>query len=111
VADQLDIDGPAAPPRDNGELVFDAPWQGRAFAVTVSLHEDGRLEWDDFRRELVVQLADAADAEPGTYWAAWLRATESVVERLDLVRSDERVDRLETYRRRPPGHDHDHGHG
>ena len=29
----LDPAGPAAPPRDNGELVFAAPWEGQAFGV------------------------------------------------------------------------------
>ncbi|MFD9651474.1 hypothetical protein [Streptomyces mirabilis] len=27
----LDIEGPAAPPRSNGELVFAEPWESRAF--------------------------------------------------------------------------------
>jgi hypothetical protein len=28
-----------APPRDNGELTFEAPWQGRAFGMAVALQE------------------------------------------------------------------------
>ena len=108
MAEQLDVDGPAAPPRDNGELVFAAPWQGRAFAVTVALHEDGRFAWDDFRDELIGELAGAADADPDTYWGAWLRAIETVLARHRLVSPAERADRLATYAARPEGHDHDH---
>ena len=34
---ELDRDGPAAPPRRNGELVFAAPWERRLFGVTMAL--------------------------------------------------------------------------
>ena len=33
----LDVDGPAAPPRSNGELAFNAPWERRVFGVTMAL--------------------------------------------------------------------------
>ena len=39
----LDSAGPAAPPRDNGELVFTAPWQSQAFGVALALY-DAALE-------------------------------------------------------------------
>ena len=35
--DPLDTEGPAAPPRANGELVFTAPWQSRIFGTTMHL--------------------------------------------------------------------------
>jgi nitrile hydratase accessory protein len=111
VADQLDVDGPAAPPRDNGELVFSAPWQGRAFAMAVALHEAGRFAWDDFRRELIAELEAAGDAEPATYWSAWLRAAETVLARCQLLDRDEQARRLLALAARPAGHDHDHRHG
>ena len=34
----LDSSGPAAPPRDNGELVFAAPWESRAFGLALALN-------------------------------------------------------------------------
>ena len=46
---KLDVDGPAAPPRSNGELVFAAPWQARAFGICVAVLEREGLGWDDFR--------------------------------------------------------------
>ena len=103
--DGLNEEGPAAPPRDNGELVFAAPWQGRAFGLTVALHQAGRFEWDEFRDRLIAELADATDADPSTYWSAWLRATEAVVTARSLVEPQELDDRRESYR---SGHDHDH---
>jgi Nitrile hydratase beta subunit len=51
---------PLAPPRVNGELVFDAPWQARAFGMAVALLERQELGWDVFRRHLV----SAIDAHP-----------------------------------------------
>ena len=41
---QLDIEGPAAPPRSNGELVFAAPWESRAFGLAMALHDGGLFE-------------------------------------------------------------------
>jgi hypothetical protein len=35
----LDIEGPVAPPRSNGELVFAEPWESRAFAAALALYE------------------------------------------------------------------------
>ena len=37
----LDSDGPAAPPRRNGELAFEAPWESRLFGVTMALVRSG----------------------------------------------------------------------
>jgi hypothetical protein len=58
----VDIDGPAAPPRRNGELTFDAPWQGRAFGMAVALLERQGFGWDAFRRHLVAAIAATPDA-------------------------------------------------
>lgn len=56
----VDVDGhgATAPPRQNGELVFDAPWQGRAFGLCVALLEREELGWDAFRPYLVAQLGE-----------------------------------------------------
>ncbi|HMG26455.1 MAG TPA: nitrile hydratase accessory protein, partial [Acidimicrobiia bacterium] len=48
--------GTAALPRDNGELVFDAPWQGRVLAMALAVVEERGLEWDDFRRRLIAAI-------------------------------------------------------
>ena len=46
----LDIEGPAAPPRSNGELVFAEPWESRAFGMAVTLYEAGVLTGRNSRR-------------------------------------------------------------
>jgi nitrile hydratase accessory protein len=82
--------GPAALPRRNGELVFDAPWQGRAFGMAVALHDQGAFAWEEFRAALIAEIA-AAEARGGRfeYYEAWLAALEGVLAGRALVRADE----------------------
>ena len=49
--------GSAAPPRANGELVFEAPWESRIFGLTLALFEDGRFEWQEFQSHLIEAIA------------------------------------------------------
>jgi nitrile hydratase accessory protein len=70
------MDGPGSLPRDNGELVFAAPWEARALALAVALVERLDLPWDAFRRRLIVAVTDA----PGRpYYESWAIALESLV--------------------------------
>jgi len=69
------MDGAAALPRKNGELVFAAPWEGRAFGLAVVLSDKGAYEWNDFRTRLVEQIGSA----DGPYYESWLAALERVV--------------------------------
>ncbi|MGH7776585.1 MAG: nitrile hydratase accessory protein [Candidatus Dormibacterales bacterium] len=71
-----DMPGAAALPRRNGELVFEAPWQSRAFGVALALHEQRLYEWDEFRDRLVEEIARGED---GAYYESWLRSLERLV--------------------------------
>jgi nitrile hydratase accessory protein len=76
------MEGPVAPPRSNGELIFSAPWEGRAFALAVAVVEHTGLDWDAFR----LRLIDAIAAEPDRpYYESWAAALESLVVGLDLT--------------------------
>jgi nitrile hydratase accessory protein len=101
----LDISGPTAPPRANGELVFAAPWESRAFGLAVTLAADGRFAWDDFRARLVARIAEAPAAP---YYERWLAALEDVLAAADLVDADDRARRAGALAERAPGHDHAH---
>jgi nitrile hydratase accessory protein len=114
----LDIDGPAAPPRSNGELVFAEPWESRAFGLAMSLNASGVFEWEDFRRQLITAVADAereaTDDEPYSYYRCWLLALERVLDAGGVVSTEQLRVRAEELEARPAGHDHDadgHGHG
>src|SRR5262245_52053114 len=106
----LDIDGPAAPPRSNGELVFSQPWESRAFGMAVSLSEAGTFSWPEFQAALVARIrawenAPAHD-EPRNYYELWLAALEDVLVGLRAVSTDEVTARAQALAQRPSGHDH-----
>ncbi len=115
----LEIDGPAAPPRDNGELIFAEPWESRAFGLAVTLQDAGTFTWDDFRDHLVARIAEWERSHPPgecySYYRCWLQALESVVTERGLVGAGEVEGRAGELAERPAGHDHadgeDHGHG
>ena len=69
-------------PRDNGELVFDAPWQARALAIAVAVVERLGLPWDAFRHRLMASIAEDAHRP---YYESWTRALESLVVAEDLA--------------------------
>jgi nitrile hydratase accessory protein len=86
------MDGAAALPRSNGELVFETPWESRAFGIAVALHGDRRFDWEEFRGELIDEItrADAEasqspQAEGSTYYERWLLSLESVLVARGLV--------------------------
>ena len=114
----LDSAGPAAPPRDNGELVFAAPWESRAFGVALALHDSGRIDWEDFRQSLIGEIAAWEAAHPSgegwSYYECWLRSLERVVSAKGLVGAEDLRERLTVLAARPAGHDHGeaghHGH-
>lgn len=113
-AKDLDATGPAAPPRKNGELLFEAPWESRAFGVAVALCEQGAFEWVEFQRLLIEEIAkherERGQGEPYRYYACWLAALERLLAARALCTGGE-VDALSrTLAARPPGHDHDHDH-
>ena len=75
-----DMGGAAALPRANGELVFEAPWEGRIFALTVALHEQGLYQWDEFRRRLIDEIAAAAAGDTAsTYYERWLASFDGLL--------------------------------
>jgi nitrile hydratase accessory protein len=94
-----DLEASVSPPRDNGEIVFAAPWERRAFGLTLALCRSGRCDWEAFRARLIARIAEDEERD---YWASWAAALEDV---LPIERGD--VDALErAYRARPHGHDH-----
>lgn len=114
----LDIDGPAAPPRSNGELVFAEPWESRAFGMAVSLHEAGALSWPAFQAALIARIGawetESTPDEPWNYYQLWLAALEDVLVGLRAVSTDEVTVRSHALAQRAADHDHrdhhDHPH-
>ena len=88
------LEGPVALPRKNGELVFQAPWEGRAFGIAVALHERGAYSWDEFRDRLVQRIGEGSPA----YYESWLAALESIVMARGLVALEELEARAREFR-------------
>ncbi len=107
MAEHPDLDGPAAPPRRNGELVFAEPWESRVFGLTMAMHEVGAFAWEEFRSRLIDEIGrDAADVEGQRYWLAWRRAFESLLRARGVCTSGDLDARIHALAARPPGHDH-----
>ena len=70
-------------PQDCGEPVFAEPWQARAFAMALALHQRGLFSWPEWAEALSLQIAAAqaaGDADLGdTYYRHWLAALEALV--------------------------------
>ena len=70
-------------PRDDKGPVFRAPWEARAFAMALVLHERGVYTWGEWAGALsaAIQRAQAqGDPDSGqTYYVHWLDALEHLV--------------------------------
>ncbi|MFJ9733591.1 nitrile hydratase accessory protein [Streptomyces sp. NPDC101171] len=106
----LDIEGPAAPPRSNGELIFAEPWESRAFGMALSLYEAKAFTWPQFQAALISRIAAweaaAAPNEPYNYYRLWLAALEDVLADVRAVSEDEITARTLALAQRPAGYDH-----
>ena len=84
------MDADAWLPRKNGELVFEAPWEGRAFGMAVALNEDGQYEWQDFQSRLVDEIAEAErNDDSSTYYERWLASLEKLLLDKRIVTAEE----------------------
>ena len=106
-------------PRRNGELVFTAPWQARAFGVAVALCEQKGIGWEAFRSRLIEEIGawereHGAEAPGWDYYERWLASLDRLVLELGIVDGAEveaRMQRIAHADRHDHDHDHDHGHG
>jgi nitrile hydratase accessory protein len=73
-------------PLDAGSPTFKEPWEAKAFAMTLALHQRGLFTWPQWAEALSQQIAlaqAAGDADLGdTYYQHWLLALESLVKDL-----------------------------
>ncbi|MCC5887321.1 MAG: nitrile hydratase accessory protein [Gammaproteobacteria bacterium] len=106
----IDSDAPEAPPSANGELLFEAPWEARAFGMAVSLADAGCFTWDEFRARLMEAIAawerQAAPGTPYPYYDCWLTALTAIVTEKGLGGAGDLALRAEALAARPHGHDH-----
>ena len=84
-------------PRDDDGPVFREPWEAQAFAMTLTLHEQGHFTWPEWAERLGAEITAAqarGDPDLGdTYYLHWLKALEGLVALKDIVSPDELVRR------------------
>lgn len=84
--------GDAPLPRKSGELVFHDEWERRAFALAVSLAEQGLFEWQEFQHQLIVSVGEAERSDPQRpsrgYYESWLVSLERLLEKKRLLRNE-----------------------
>jgi nitrile hydratase accessory protein len=81
----VDMRGRGALPRSNGELVFAAPWEGRAMAMAIGVVKALGLTWEEFRLRLIAEIS-AHPERP--YYENWLAALEHLVIDTGAVSAD-----------------------
>lgn len=70
-------------PIENGDPVFEEPWQARSFAMAVQLNESGFFTWQEWADELSGHIAEREKSEPistaASYFNAWQASLEHLV--------------------------------
>jgi nitrile hydratase accessory protein len=104
------LEGTAAPPMANGELVFESPWEGRVFGMARALCEANLFEWDEFRDHLIREVsrweAQSAPEEEYHYYELFCRALENLLVEKEICSKGELLMRTSEMEQRPAGHDH-----
>ena len=86
------MEGDAAHPRKNGELVFNEAWEGRIFGMAVAMSEGRQIDWEDFRQRLVSRdRRGGPQASESAYYERWLASFESLLDNRDLSRDRARL--------------------
>ena len=89
-----DLGAVARIPSKDGEPVFQAPWEARAFAMALRLLEQRYYTWQEFQDHLIAEIASpGASADPGQgatmgYYEHWLCALEKLLSEKGLVVAD-----------------------
>jgi nitrile hydratase accessory protein len=123
-----DVRAATGPPGED-DVVFEAPWQARAFALTVALRREGDFPWGAFQTRLTEELDDAeghagasteAEEAEAAYYRAWLAAVERLLLEEDVLEDEELAERAAAFASGERdasefvvgdhGHTHEHGH-
>ncbi len=79
----------SALPRKSGEMVFHDEWERRAFAMAVSLAEQGLYDWSEFQQQLIKAVAEAERHDSRSpsrgYYESWLVSLEALLEEKRIV--------------------------
>lgn len=97
-------------PCDGDGAVFAAPWEAKAFALIVLLHQRGHFEWRAWVQALAAEIAQDRSRDLATpYYLLWLTAAEQLVTARGLLDAGQ-LGALRTalHASQADHHDHDH---
>ena len=99
-------------PRDGEGAVFAAPWEAKAFALVVLLHQRGHFDWQTWVHALATEVAqDRSRAQETPYFLLWLAAAEQLVTARGLLDAGQLVALRAALHSAQADHaDHDHAH-
>lgn len=88
--------------RDGDGPAFKEPWEARAFAMALALHEKGLFDWSTwvqtFSGKLKELEAESGAEAVGDYYVCWMKALEELVTRRDVCSPQMLQQRLEDWR-------------
>ena len=83
-------DIPHIPTNAEQEIVFNFPWEAKAFALVVHLHQQGHYSWVEWAETLSEEIKAAGGEDDGSgYYLLWLSAAEKLVARKALATTNE----------------------
>ncbi len=89
-------------PQDGDRPIFKEPWEAQAFAMTLSLYDQGHFDWSEWVDYLSAEIAAAkASGDPDLgdrYYNHWLAALEKLTAAKGLTSADELSHRKEEWR-------------
>lgn len=102
-----DIEKDLKLPRENGELIFENPWESKVFAMAVILFKEGVYTWNQFNEEFVKKIGEHESKNPQTeavsqYYHNWMEAFEKILLDKDIITQeqlDKRSDEFATGKR------------
>ena len=108
---QPDFSATPGIPKDEDGVVFAAPWEAKAFALVIQLHQEGRFEWQEWVDALSGEIAVDSTRHPHTpYYELWLAAAEKLVSAKGLVAAGALQETRSALGAAQSDHDHDHDH-
>ena len=85
-----------APVDVNHEITFQSPWEAKAFALVVQLHQEKHYEWNEWAEQLSAEIKRAGEKQSGEdYYHLWLKAAESLVVKKGLCGENELLTKKE----------------
>ena len=83
-------DIPRIPTNADAEIVFNFPWEAKAFALVVHLFQQGHYSWGEWTEQLSAEIKAAGAEDDGAkYYLLWLSAAEKLVARKALAGAGE----------------------